>query len=141
VFVRPECDPIEGIDVAVAVRSEECHVAGGDEELFLQVDITGFGESGCITDRATCTERVKLCDGIDRQVSVDRNEGSIGNAREVSDRGEARDSVHVGLLRMYGPDLSGVAEFLALTHDRGSRCATDHRDGSRIEESCEVGHC
>jgi hypothetical protein len=74
-------------------------------------------------------------------MSIHRDERGIGNAGEVSDRGEARDSVHVGLLWMHGPDLSRVAELLALTHDRGSRCATDHRDGSRIEESCEVGHC
>ena len=141
VLVRPESDPIEGVHVAVAVRSEKCHVAGGDEELFLQVDVTGLGEPRRVTHCAPCAECAKLCDGIDRQVSVDRDEGCVGNAGEVGDRGEAHDSVHVGLLRMHGPDLTRVAELLALTHDSGSRCAADHRDGSRIEESCEVGHC
>ena len=47
VLVGPQGNAIERVDVAVAVRPEERHVAGGGDQLCLQRRLAGLGEPGC----------------------------------------------------------------------------------------------
>ena len=139
-FVRPQRDAVEGVDVSVAVGSEDRHVAGGFEQGDLQVDVTRFGETRGVTHRAARTHRAQLGDGVDREVAIDGDECGVRDSRQVCERGEARNSVHVGLLRMDRPNLARVAELLALSHDGRRRRPADDGDAAGVHESCEVDH-
>ena len=63
-------------------------------------------------------------------MAVDCNEGDVRNARELLDRGEAHNAVHLGTGRVHRPNLSRVNELAALLDDAKGWSTTDDRDGA-----------
>ena len=105
-FVWPQGNTIECVDVSVAIRAKYWHVCGNLYELRLQIGVTSFGEPGCVTHRATCPHVGKLDYRINGEVSVNGNKCCIGYAGQISQRLKAGDSVHVLFRWMDRPDLA-----------------------------------
>ncbi len=79
VLVGPQGDTVECVDEAVAVRAEERQVAGGIEQIRLQIDLARLGKTRSVAHGTTGTDRSQRGHGLDRRVPVDPEENGIGN--------------------------------------------------------------
>ena len=137
---RPQGGPIEVVDEAIAVRTDQGEVAGRLDQRRLEPRslASGLGEPRGVADRPAGTHRGQSCDGVDSRLARHRHEGGVGRLRKIVDAAQAPVSADRLAARIDRPYRPPVTDSRALSRHGLGLPPTDDSHVARVQQTLEI---
>ena len=134
-LIGPQHGSIDIVEHAVAVGTDQRHVAARLEELPLELSplLARLGKPRRVADGTTRISSSQPADDVDGQVAIHRHIGGIRTTRKLVDRTVDLTTQNLVLLGVDRPEISLIAHQIALTNQLSSRSATKNSDGTRLQ--------
>ena len=139
-LVGPQGHAVQIVEHAVAVGTQQGHIARVVHELLLQGDAftTHFGKARGVANHAACTARGQLAHDVHRGVARHGDKAGVGRLRQRGHVGVADQTFDFAAGRMNRPNLPGKPEFSALANGLGRRGATEHRNMAGRKQALQL---